>query len=162
MINGNLAVEKQTLRNDLHFPQSPGYFRLLFMADDNAPTVRITRAILLSAPDQNRLAQAVALRQDSAENFCASLSLPGVTCIVFPKNFGVSPELRVRANGQDFYIGVGGFLSAVLDRWSPGDHAPKTLKVRRPFRGRLVPLKFDSNSDDILKLVLLPGDEITW
>jgi hypothetical protein len=163
VINGNLAVEKQTLRNDLHFPQSPGYFRLLFMADDNAPTVRVTRAILLSAPDQSLLAQAVAFRQDSAENFCATLKVPGVTCIVFPKNFGVSPELRVRANGQDFYVGVGGFLLGVLDLRNPQDDLPpRSLKVRRPFHGRLVPIKFDPKSRDILKLVLLPGDEITW
>jgi hypothetical protein len=162
VINGNPAVEKSTLRNDLHFPRSPGYFRLLFMADDNAATVRITRAILLSAPDQGRLAQAVAFRQDNAENFCAALAVPGVTCTIFPKNFGVSPELRVRANGEDYYIRVGGFLQEVLDLRHPENGPPKTLKVSRPFRGRLVPIKFDRKSGDILKLVLLPGDEITW
>jgi hypothetical protein len=161
VINGDPAIEKSTLRNDLHFPQSPAYFRLLFMADDNTATVRVTRAILLSAPDQSLLAQAVASRQVSAENFCVTLAVPSVTCTIFPRNFGVSPELRVRANGQDYYVRVGGFLQEVLD-WHPGDHAPKTLKVRRPFRGRLVPVKFDPKSDDILKLVLLPGDEITW
>jgi hypothetical protein len=162
VINGNPAIEKRTLRNDLHFSQSPGYFRLLFMADDNAATVRITRAIMLSAPDQTRLAQAVASRQDSAENYCATLAVPGVTCTIFPRNFGVSPELRVRTNGQDFYIRVGGFLQEAIDRPHAESGPPKTLKVRRLFRGRLVPIKFDVNSDDILKLVLLPGDEITW
>ena len=162
VINGNPAIEKQTTRNDLHFPESPGYFRLLFMADDNAPTVRITRAILLFAPDQTLLAQAVATRQVSAENFCATLPVPDVTCIIFPKNFGVSPELRVRTNGQDFYIRVGGFLLEVLDLQHREDGPPKTLKVRRPFRGRLVPIKFDPKSNDILRLVLLPGDEISW
>ena len=162
VINGNPAVEKQTLRNDLHFPQSAGYFRLVFMADDNAATVRITRAILLSAPDQNRLAQAVATRQDSAETFCATLAVPDVTCIVFPRNFGVSPELRARVNGQDFYIRVGGFLREVLDLKNRDDAPPTTLKVRRPYHGRLVPIKFNPNSRDILMLVLLPGDEITW
>ena len=162
VIHGNLAIEKRTLRNDLHFPRLPGYFRLLFMADENAPTVRVTRAILLSAPDQNRLARAVAFRQESAENFCATLTVPEVTCIVFPRNFGVSPELRVRANGQDYYIRVGGFLSEVLDLQHPDDAPPQSLKVRRQFRGRLVPVKFDPKSRDILRLVLLPGDEITW
>lgn len=161
VIHGDPAVEKSSLRNDLHLSKEPGYFRLLFMADDNAATVRVTRAIMLFAPDQSRLAQAVASRQVSAESFCATLAVPGVTCTIFPKNFGVSPELRVRANGQDYYIRVGGFLQEVLD-WRPGDHAPKTLKVRRPFRGRLIPVKFDPKSDDILKLVLLPGDEISW
>jgi len=162
VINGNPAIEKRTLRHDLHFPQSPGYLRLLFMADDNADTVRITRAILLSAPDQTRLAQAVATRQVNAEDFCATLAVPGVTCTIFPKNFGVSPELRVRANGEDFYIRVGGFLQEVLDLKHAEDGPPKTLKVRRLFRGRLVPIKFDPKSNDILRLVLLPGDEVTW
>jgi hypothetical protein len=162
VINGNPAIEKRTLRNDLHFSEASGYFRLLFMADDNAATVRITRAIMLSAPDQTRLAQAVASRQDSAENYCATLAVPGVTCTIFPRNFGVSPELRVRTNGQDFYIRVGGFLQEAIDRPHAESGPPKTLKVRRLFRGRLVPIKFDVNSDDILKLVLLPGDEITW
>lgn len=162
VMNGNPALEKRTLRNDLHFPQSAGHFRLLFMADDNAAAVRITRAILLSAPDQPRLALAVASRQDSAEKFCATLALPGVTCIIFPRNFGVSPELRVRTNGQDFYIRVGGFLQEAIDLQHPENGPPKTLKVRRLYRGRLVPIKFDPTSDDILKLVLLPGDEIAW
>jgi hypothetical protein len=162
VINGDPAVEKSTLRNDLHFPQSAGYFRLLFMADENAATVRITRAILLSAPDQTRLAKAVASRQDSAEKFCATLALPGVTCIIFPKNFGVSPELRVRTNGQDFYIRVGGFLQEAIDLQHRENGPPRTLKVRRLFGGRLVQVKFDPKSGDILKLVLLPGDEITW
>jgi hypothetical protein len=161
VLNGDPAIEKRTLRNDLHFPQSSAYFRLLFMADDNAAAVRVTRAVLLSAPNQSLLAEAVASRQVKAENFCATLAVPDVTCTVFPKNFGVSPELRIRANGQPYYVGVGGFLLGVLD-WHPGDHAPKTLKVRRLFRGRLIPVKFDPNSDEILRLLLLPGDEITW
>jgi hypothetical protein len=161
VLNGDPAIEKRTLRNDLHFPQSSAYFRLLFMADDNAAAVRVTRAVLLSAPNQSLLAEAIAWRQVKAENFCATLAVPDVTCTVFPKNFGVSPELRIRANGQPYYVGVGGFLLGALD-WHPGDHAPKTLKVRRLFRGRLIPVKFDPNSDDILRLVLLPGDEITW
>jgi hypothetical protein len=162
VINGDPAIEKRTLRNDLHFSQSPGYFRLLFMADDNAATVRVTRAIMLFAPDQTRLAQAVASRQVSAENYCATLALPGLTCTIFPRNFGVSPELRIRTNGEDFYIRVGGFLKEAIDLRDAENGPPKTLKVRRLFRGRLVPVKFDSNSNDILKLVLLPGDEITW
>ena len=177
VLHGDPAIEKTTLRNDLHFPKSPAYFRLLFMADDNSATVRVTRAILLSAPDQARLAQAVTTRpistevsapveapvetHVSAENFCATITVPDVTCIIFPKNFGVSPELRVRANNQDYYIRVGGFLQEVLD-WRPGDHVLKTLKVRRPFHNRLVRIKFDPTTDDILKLVLLPGDQITW
>ena len=114
------------------------------MADDNAATVRVTRAILLSAPDQSRLAQAVATRpvntersaevtapveapvgsHVTAENFCATLTVPDVTCTIFPKNFGVSPELRVRANNQDYYIRVGGLLRKSSTTATPATPPP--------------------------------------
>ena len=95
------------------------------MADDNAATVRVTRAILLSAPDQNRLAQPSLARQETPKTSAPHSRCPDVTCTVFPKNFGVSPELRVLANGQDFYIRVGGFLQEVIDLPHPDDGPPK-------------------------------------
>jgi hypothetical protein len=158
---GEAPVEKHTLRNELSFSQSPSYFRLLFMAEESS-TDRVTRAILLSAPDQARLALATAKRQVSAEDFCGTLLVPDTTCTIFPKNFGVSPELRVLVNGEFKFVRVGGFLMEVLKLDDPENGAPATLKVRRLFRGRLVPLKFDRSSADILRLVLLPGDQITY
>lgn len=37
----------------------------------------------------------------------------------------------------------------------------KSMKVSRPYEGRLVPLEFDRANYEILSLVLL-GGEITW
>src|SRR5690349_1915595 len=62
------SFEKQTPRNELAFSMSPGYFRLLFMAEEGTPN-RITRAVLLSAPDENRLSQAVPRHGMSATSF---------------------------------------------------------------------------------------------
>lgn len=154
-------VEKQTLHNELPFSKSLGYFRLLFMAEEGASN-HITRAILLSAPDQNKFPQAVPHRGESPDEFCASVSVTKVNCTVFPKNFGVSPELRIRVNQKDAFLRVGGTVQEVLNLYMPDARPPASLKILRPFHGRLIPIKFDGSSGDILKLVLLPGDQVTF
>ncbi|MGC1902802.1 MAG: hypothetical protein WA715_03190 [Candidatus Acidiferrum sp.] len=161
VLHGDPAIEKHAVRSDLHFSVSPGYFRLFFMADETSVD-RITRAILISAPDQEKLTQAVRKRQGTPDDFCATLSIPEITCSLFPKNFGVSPELRVRSNSEYAYIRVGGMLQELIGIDGRYHAPPPSLKVLRPFRGQLIPIKFDRTSRDILKLVLLPGDQIKW
>jgi hypothetical protein len=158
---GAEPMAKRTLRNELPFSKSLAYFRLIFMADETTAD-RITRAILLSAPDESELAEAVTHRGKRPDDFCTTLSIPGVRCTVFPKNFGVSPELRIRVNQRDAFVRVGGTVQEVLDLANPEADPPSSLKVLRPFHNRLIPIKFDPSSRDILKLVLLPGDQITF
>jgi hypothetical protein len=158
---GAAPIEKRTLRNELPFSASPAHFRLLFMKDESTSN-RITRAVLLSAPDEAKLTKAVARPRDRPEDFCITLSIPDVNCTILPKNFGVSPELRVRVNQKDAFVPVGGMVQEVLDLQDPEASPPASLKVLRPFHGRLIPIKFDRSSRDILKLVLLPGDQITF
>jgi hypothetical protein len=158
---GKSPVEESKLQNGLSFPKSFGYFRLLFRTDESS-TNRITRAILLYASDNMKLNEATKARLAGPENFCRTLSVSGVTCFTFPANFGVSPELRVRANGRETFVRVGGMVLDALESLGPGAEAPKTLQVRRFFRGQLIPVRFDASSEDILRFVLMPGDEITW
>jgi hypothetical protein len=158
---GAAPIEKRTLRNELPFSASPAHFRLLFMKDESTSN-RITRAVLLSAPDEAKLTQAVARPRDRPEDFCTTLFIAEVNCTILPKNFGVSPELRVRVNQKDAFVPVGGMVQEVLDLHDPEAGPPASLKVLRPFHGRLIPIKFDRSSRDILKLVLLPGDQITF
>jgi hypothetical protein len=158
---GAAPLEKRTLRNELPFSKSLGYFRLLFMADETTSD-RITRAILLSAPDETKLTQAVAHRGNSPDDFCAKLSIADVHCTIFPKDFGVSPELRIRVNQKDAFVRVGGMVQEVLDLENPEATPPPSLEVLRPFHSRLIPIKFDRSSTDILRLVLLPGDQIRF
>ena len=158
---GAAPIEKRTLRNELPFSDSPAHFRLLFMADETA-SGRITRAVLLSAPDEIKLMQAVASRRDRPDDFCNTLPITDVKCTILPKNFGVSPELRVRVNQKDAFVRVGGMVQEILDLEDQESGPPPSLKVFRPFHGRLVPINFDRSSRDILGLVLLPGDQITF
>lgn len=153
------AFEKQTLRNELPFSKSPGYFRLLFMAEEGSD--HITRAVLLSGPDENKLVQAVPRRGMSPNEFCATVSLANMSCTVFPKNFGVSPELRMVVNRKEVFLGVGGTVQEAL-HLENSEGPPASLKILRPFHGRLIPIRFDRSSEDILKLVLLPGDQLSF
>jgi hypothetical protein len=158
---GAAPIEKRTLRNELPFSDSPAHFRLLFMADETA-SGRITRAVLLSAPEETKLMQAVARLGNRPDDFCTTLSITDVKCTILPKNFGVSPELRVRVNQKDAFVRVGGMVQEILDLENPEAGPPPSLKVLRPFHGRLVPINFDRSTTDILRLVLLPGDQITF
>lgn len=160
LIRGEV-FEKQTLHNELPFSKSLGYFRLLFMAEESASD-RITRAILLSAPEQSKFPQAVPHRGMSPDEFCTTVSVAKVNCTVFPKNFGVSPELRIRVNQKDAFLRVGGTVQEVLNLEMPDARPPASLMILRPFHGRLIPIKFDGSNGDILKLVLLPGDQVTF
>jgi hypothetical protein len=158
---GAAPVEKRTLRNELPFSDSPAHFRLLFMADETA-SGRITRAVLLSAPEETKLTQAVARRGSRPDDFCTTLSISDLKCTILPKNFGVSPELRISVNHKDEFVRVGGMIQEVLDLENPEAGPPPSLRVLRPFQGRLIPITFDRSSRDILRLVLLPGDQITF
>jgi hypothetical protein len=100
---GEAPVEKQFARNDLGLPNSLGYYRLLFMRDQTSSN-SITRAVLLSAADQTSLTQASRPHQMEAESFCTTLGIPGVSCTVFPRTYGVNPELRVRVNGSETFL----------------------------------------------------------
>jgi hypothetical protein len=157
---GTEPIEKRTLHNELPFSKSPAHFRLLFMTDETTSD-RITRAVLLSAPDETKLAQAVARRGNRPDDFCTTLAITDVNCTILPKNFGVSPELRVRVNQKDAFVRVGGMVQEVLNLENTEAGPPPSLRVLRPFQGRLIPIEFDRSSGDILRLVLLPGDQIT-
>ena len=87
--------------------------------------------------------QAVASRRDRPDDFCNTLPITDVKCTILPKNFGVSPELRVRVNQKDAFVRVGGMVQEILDLEDQESGPPPSLKVFRPFHGRLVPIKFD-------------------
>ena len=163
-INGT-PFEKRAPRNELPFSKSPGYFRLLFMAEEGesnrVTSTHITRAVLLSALDENPLSQAVPRPGMSPSQFCTTMAAANVSCTVFPKNFGVSPEVRIFVNGKEVFLRVGGMVQEALGL-DKSEGPPATLKILRPFHGRLIPIQFDRSSGDILKLVLLPGDQLTF
>lgn len=76
----------------------------------------------------------------------------------------MGPELRVTANGKDAFAPVGGTLNDILRGAGlrDGREAPATLQVWRPYEGKLVRIEFNRLSTEILGLVLIGGERITW
>ena len=151
---------KPAPRNKIAFPASPSFYRLLFKFERTADA-QITHAFLLTAAAHPDLDVATNRILASLAYQCVAPLPPQVNCMEFPQLFGVNPELRVRVNGTDTYVALGGVVLGALQL--PFDaEVPKTLQVTRLYRGHRTPISFDPASKDILLLTLLPGDELTW
>jgi len=154
-----ISVQKATTQNPSAFPDSSGYFRLLFRRAASSADHVVT---IIGATDQATLDQATKQRESGPMESCQGVSGSGVTCVTFSSDFGVNPQMRVLANGEEKFVGISGTVGDALNLNRPGAVAPKTLIVRRLFEGCLIPVKFDTADNDILQLVLMPGDEIDW
>jgi hypothetical protein len=90
------------------------------------------------------------------------VALSGVACISFPFDFGVSAELRVRMNGREAFVRLDGMVLDALGLPNLSADVPKNLRIMRRYQGRSVPVTFDPVAKDILRLTVMPGDELTW
>jgi hypothetical protein len=131
------------------------YSRLLFWTSRSSTNHYAT---FLTAWDRNTLEKATRLFQAQPEGSCESVVAAGSMCLTLPNNVAVNPELRVRANGHEAFVPIGGTLRDLLNPNRDSTEPPKTLKVRRFYRGRLIPVA----GRELFGLVLMPGDEITW
>ncbi len=143
----------------LPFAESFGYFRLLFRTEESASNHIAT---IITATDETKLSEATNERESGPLDSCQGVFVPGATCVTFAPDFGVNAEMRVHVNGQEGFVRVGGTVSEAINAIGDVTAVPKTLMVRRTFEGHLIPVEFDPASKDILNLVLMPGDEITW
>jgi hypothetical protein len=158
---GKPPVAKSAASNPLPFPDVAGYFRIAFRTDASA-SEHITIATILSAPDRNTLEEATRQRESGPADSCEAVTAPRATCMTFPPKIGVGPELRVLVNGQEAFVQIGGSVADAIGFNKPLMTIVKTLQVRRLYQGRLIPVKFDPTTKDILNFVLMPGDQITW
>jgi hypothetical protein len=152
------SFQKSAPQNAFPFPASFGYFRLLFRTEASSANHIAT---IISAPDKARLNEATKERETGPADSCHGVSVAGATCIVFPPDFGVNGEMRIQVNGHEDFVRVEANLGELMHSTRAGA-VPKTLMIRRVFQGRVIPVRFDYTNQDILGLVLMPGDEISW
>jgi hypothetical protein len=158
-VGKSTPFQKSTTQNIFPFPKSFGYFRLLFRREASAADHIAT---IIGATDSTKLNEATKQLESGSVDPCQRFLGPGVTCVTFPSEFGVNPQMRVRVNGKESFVGVAGTVSEAMNLYGPIASVPKTLIVRRQFQRHLIPVKFDPASKDILQFVLMSGDEITW
>jgi hypothetical protein len=142
------------------FPRSSAYFRLLLKKNLTLADP-ITVAIILSSADRKHLDDATKELDSSTDASCKAITLPTVSCMMFPALTGVNAEIRVKVNGKEAFARLGAQVNEVIREFGTDD-MPRSVQVRRLFDKRLVPIKGDSDSKDLLALILMPGDVISY
>ncbi|MGC1618805.1 MAG: hypothetical protein WA765_09980 [Candidatus Acidiferrum sp.] len=143
------------------FPESSAYFRLFLRKSPAAKDV-VTVAIVLSSADRKHLDDATKELDASAEASCRAVAGSDADCIMFPPLTGVNAEIRVKANGKDAFARLGARVDELIDEVKDNDDPPRSVQVKRLFDKRLVPVKAASDEKDILALILMPGDVVSY
>jgi len=160
-VKGAITTGKAVDHEVLHLPAGATHLRHFFRTWSIDQDRRIA---LLAAQSAEALAQASKDFEANPEVYCASAKEHGAACISVPKDMVIGPELRVRVNGKDEFAPVGGHIADLMRAMGLGNIESKaaTLKVMRPYEGKLTPVEFDRTKAGILGLVLIGGEELTW
>jgi hypothetical protein len=142
------------------FPNSFAYFRLVLKKGTSLKDP-VTLAIVLSSGDRKHLEDATQELNNATEPSCRAISSTHANCIVFPPLTGVSAEIRVKLNGKEAYARLGAQVNELI-RDVGTDDIPRSVQVRRMFSKGLVPITTDSGDRDILALILMPGDVVSY
>jgi hypothetical protein len=137
------------------FPPEAAFFRLLYKSDSNGITAIVTFGA--SRGELDRRTKAVLADPAVCEGAAAF-------CRALPHNAGVNPYLAVNVNGTEVAVPLGANVSAAIQ--AAGVKNPDTvlrqLSVAKPFGNKAVPVVFDRQSSEILKLPLAGGERISW
>ena len=158
---GEHETPKRAPQNSVDFPASPNYFRLV-LKTERSSTKQITLTFLLSSPEKQQLDAGTKQLQAASIDSCRAVALSGVACISFPFDFGVSAELRVRTNGREAFAQLDGIVLGALGLRDFEADVPTNLRITRLYQGRSIPVTFDPAAKGILRLTVMPGDELTW
>jgi hypothetical protein len=142
------------------FPNSFSYFRLILKKGISSKDP-VTLAIVLSSGDRKHLEDATQELNNGTEPSCRAIASADANCIMFPPLTGVSAEIRVKVNGKEAYARLGAQVNELI-RDVGTDDIPRSVQVRRMFSKGLVPINTDSGDKDILALILMPGDVISY
>ena len=169
-----LAVE-QNRRGALAHPVAPSswrpeipagfpYLRLLFLRRASRSDRDIT---LLAARSLAALDEAGQRIESSADALDTCRAERGAHCLVVPRHSALNLELVVTANNREVSVPVGGTVAGALDAAGLTTRAAQraaaaNLRVLRPWRGRLLPVRPDGGPEMLLSMVLIGGEQITW
>ncbi len=147
------------LTNYFQFAAGARFYRLYYKADleDNSIT-----EIVIAAPTRADLDRRTA-RLIADFSLCRQ-SDPDL-CVVIPRRVAVNPAVAVTVNGTEVrLLAYSSVRAAVAQGGGPRDPQEilPRLAVYKPFAGKLTRVEFDRSRQDILNLVLLGGESISW
>lgn len=141
------------------FPSSIAFFRL-FLKKGISPKDPVTVAIVLSSVDREHLENATRELDGSTEASCRAVTPSNASCTMFPPLTGVNAEIRVKVNGKDAFAELGARVDQLIHE-AGDDDLPRSVRVKRLFNARLVPVRADSEKQ-LLALILMPGDVVNY
>ena len=145
----------------LSVPAEARYLRMFFRSWSVSQDRRLA---LLATPEPGQLDVATQRFEANPEGFCRAPEPAGTFCVTIPTDTALSAELKAQANGRIQTVPVRGSLWDLLKE--SGVQNPRSvlgsLKVKRPYEGTLAPVEFDRSRPDILGLILIGGEEVSW
>jgi sulfur carrier protein ThiS len=140
-------------------PVGAGFLRMFFRSWTIS---RDRRIALLAAARREELEKGTEEFERDPEAFCAK---PGrIFCLAVPKDTVIGAELKIRTNGQTVSVPVGGTVADLVRATGLRDPAGvlPTLKLTRPYEGKPLAVEFDRARTEVLRVVLLGGEEVSW
>jgi len=160
-IGGKLDTRVKPTHANVLPPDRLSFYRLFFLTRRSPQDHDI---LLLGARDRQGIETHSAAIRKQGDAVCAVLQSADVHCVKVPMHSAVSAELRVKAKDRFVYVPFGGTVSDALRAagLQKTAEAVPTLKISRTYAKTLVPVEFDAARPDVLQLVLIGGEEISW
>ncbi len=152
-IQGKVERTTEPRKNYFQFNAAAAFYRIFYRGDQTI--------ILVSAPDRAALDDETrALQSDSA----ACATFPAGTCVLVPNKVGVNATIVVSVNGREIPLPVGSTARNAIRAAGEqrAENVLATLTIRKLYGSTVVPVEFDAANAEILNLVLLGGEEISW
>jgi hypothetical protein len=148
-----------TIRLDL--PETARYVRYFFREWRVAGDRKIA---LLATSRKDTLDSLTRRFESDPEGFCRTVSPAEASCIAIPREAVVTPETVLRLNGKSSSVIIAGTVgdAARAAGVKKQEDLLSTIQVSRPYEGRLLPVEFDRSRSDVLRLVLIGGEEVRW
>jgi hypothetical protein len=143
----------------LNPPANAWHFRLLFLRRVSKSDRDIT---LLGAPDRRTLTEASQRIETAADSLEACRAERAAWCLAVPTLSAVTPELLVKVNGKPVSVGVGGNVAEAVGKAGAPRQVAASLRVLRPWRGKMIPIITETRPELMLRLVLIGGEEIRY
>jgi hypothetical protein len=141
-------------------PPQPSY--RLFFYSYLVPTRRKRSATIIGGASEGQLDLIEAKLRSDPEQSCEEVAAPvAISCFEFQGFVTATAEIGVNENGKFVFLDWGAKVRDVLPKSAP-DKTIKSLRIQRRFKDGISDILFDSSKEDVLSLVLVGGDRLTW
>jgi hypothetical protein len=137
-------------------PPGTLFYRIFFLT---RRTVNDHDILLLTAKTREELVRNSAKLRADSEGACRA----NPSCIAVPEGWAISAEIPFTFRGRMAYVPISGTVNDALR--AAGVRQPaqaKNVRVMRPFGKTLIPVTQAGAEGDILGLVFIGGEELTW